>query len=69
MDTNKSVGELSALDAARRLGTDLNYLYGQLRTGRLEGRKVDGRWRVCGSSVEERARKRQRPLQTAEVGA
>jgi hypothetical protein len=53
------IEDLTALDAARRLGTDLNYLYSQLRTGRLEGRKVDGRWRVCGTAVEERVLKRQ----------
>jgi hypothetical protein len=54
--------EMSAVDAARFLGTDLNYLYGQLRSGRLEGHKVDGRWVVYSTAVEERAQKRKRRL-------
>lgn len=50
--------ELSALEAARQLQIDLNRLYVLLRLGRLAGRKVNGEWRVCARSVEERLRKR-----------
>ncbi len=50
--------ELSALEAARRLQIDLNRLYVLLRLGRVAGRKVNGEWRVCAHSVEERLRKR-----------
>jgi predicted site-specific integrase-resolvase len=45
--------ELSALDAARRLGIDLNRLYVLLRLGRIEGRKVEGEWRVPGHAIEQ----------------
>ena len=53
-------GELSAIAAARQLNIDINRLYALLRMGRLEGRKVDGEWRVCIRAVEERLQKRQR---------
>jgi hypothetical protein len=54
--------ELSALDAARRLGIELNRVYVLLRLGRLDGHKVDGEWRVCGQAVEERLQRRQRAV-------
>ncbi len=50
--------EFSAVGAARQLELDLNYLYVLLRVGRLEGRKVDGVWRVPRRAVEERLRRR-----------
>jgi hypothetical protein len=56
--------EVRAIDAARRLGIDLNRLYVLLRLGRLNGRKVNGEWRVCGRAVEERLRKRPYHFQT-----
>jgi len=55
-----SANDLSALDAARRLGIDLNRVYVLLRLGRLDGRKVDGEWRVDDQSVEEHLRRRHR---------
>ncbi len=58
MSESVSAGDLSAIDAARRLGIDLNRLYVLLRLGRLDGHKVNGEWRVCGRAVEERLRKR-----------
>lgn len=58
--TQEVLMELSALEAARRLGIELNRVYMLLRLGRLAGRKVDGEWRVCKRAVEERLRKRQR---------
>jgi hypothetical protein len=59
--------ELTAIDSARRLGIDLNRLYVLLRLGRLDGRKVNGEWRVRGDAVEERLRKRQYHSQAAAV--
>jgi excisionase family DNA binding protein len=46
--------EITAIEAARRLGVGLDYLYGLLWTGRLSGRKVGGRWRVTVTAIEER---------------
>jgi hypothetical protein len=61
-NTVHSDEELSALDAARRLGIELNRVYVLLRLGRLDGHKVDGEWRVCGRAVEERLQRRQRAV-------
>jgi len=55
---SESVSEMTALDAARTLGIDLNRLYVLLRMGRLEGRKVDGVWRVSHQAVQERLQSR-----------
>ena len=52
--------ETSALDAAKRLGIDLNRLYVLLRLGRIDGRKVNGEWRVPEKAVEERLGRCQR---------
>jgi excisionase family DNA binding protein len=49
--------ECSAVEAARRLGIGLDYLYSLLWTGKLEGRKVNQRWRVLEASVEKRLEK------------
>ena len=57
--------ELTAIDSARRLGIDLNRLYVLLRLGRLDGRKVNGEWRVRGDAVEDRLQKRQHHAQAA----
>ena len=46
--------DLSAVEAARRLGVGLDYLYSLLWTGKLVGRKVGRTWRVSESAVEER---------------
>jgi len=60
-------GELSAVGAARQLGLDLNYLYVLLRVGRMEGRKVDGVWRVSRRAVEaRRARQREQEQEPQE---
>jgi excisionase family DNA binding protein len=50
--------ELTAIEAARVLSVDLNYLYMQLRLGRIAGRKVADQWRIPESAVLAR-RKRQ----------
>jgi predicted site-specific integrase-resolvase len=57
----KSVDELSAVDAARRLNVDLNRLYSLLRLGRIAARKDErGEWRVSSTSVEDRLKMRER---------
>ena len=48
--------DLSAVEAARRLDIDLNRLYILLRLGRLAGHKVNGKWRVSISALEQRLR-------------
>jgi excisionase family DNA binding protein len=50
--------ELTAIEAARRLGVGLDYLYSLLWTGKLEGYKVGRNWRISAEKVEAR-RKRQ----------
>ena len=46
--------EISAVEAARRLGVGLDYLYSLLWTRKLEGRKVGRQWRVAADAVEAR---------------
>ncbi len=43
---------LSVQQAAQRLGTRYDYLYILLRSGRLAGEQIDGRWRIALSEVE-----------------
>ena len=50
--------ELSAIEAARRLGVGLDYLYSLLWTGKLLGRKVGKRWRIPAEAVEARLKQR-----------
>ncbi len=49
--------EVSAVEAARRLGVGLDYLYSLLWTRKLAGRKAGRHWRIPESAVVERARK------------
>jgi excisionase family DNA binding protein len=46
--------ELSAVEAARRLGVGLDYLYSLLWTGKLQGRKAGKKWRIPAEAVEAR---------------
>jgi len=46
--------ELSAIEAARRLGVGLDYLYSLLWTRKLQGRKVGKQWRIPAEAVEAR---------------
>lgn len=57
-DVPAEAAEMSALEAARRLEVDLNRLYILLRLGRVAARKVNGRWQVSSSAVEQRIRDR-----------
>jgi excisionase family DNA binding protein len=50
--------EVSAIEAARRLGVGLDYLYSLLWTGKLEGRKVGKQWRIPIEAVETRVKER-----------
>jgi excisionase family DNA binding protein len=52
-------GELTAMEACRRLNVSLDYVYRLLYAGRLAARKVDGTWRISAADVEERVRQRQ----------
>lgn len=54
--------EITAIEAARRLNVGLDYLYSLLWTGKLSGRKTNGRWTVSVQAVEERARARKEGL-------
>jgi excisionase family DNA binding protein len=58
-----STTELSPAETARVLGVTLDYVYKLLWSGRLPGRKVEGRWRVSPAAVESRFTKQ------AELGA
>lgn len=50
--------ELSAIEAARKLGLGLDYLYSLLWMGKLRGRKVARRWRIPVEAVEARLKQR-----------
>ena len=50
--------EVSAIEAARRLGLGLDYLYSLLWTGKLQGRKVGKQWRIPAEAVEARLKQR-----------
>jgi excisionase family DNA binding protein len=50
--------ELSAIEAARKLGVGLDYLYSLLWTGKLQARKVGKQWRVPAEAVEARMKQR-----------
>jgi excisionase family DNA binding protein len=50
--------ELSAVEAARRLGVGLDYLYSLLWTRKLQGRKVGKQWRIPADAVDARLKQR-----------
>ena len=45
---------MTANEAARELGVELNCLYNLVRTGRLAAQKQDSEWAVSAKAVEER---------------
>jgi excisionase family DNA binding protein len=49
---------LSAVEAARRLGIGLDYLYSLLWTGKLKAHKVGKRWRIPAEAVVARLKER-----------
>ena len=50
--------ELTAVEAARKLGVGLDYLYSLLWTGKLPGRKVGKRWLIPAEAVDAKLRLR-----------
>jgi excisionase family DNA binding protein len=54
----KNESELSAIEAARKLGVGLDYLYSLLWTGKLQGHKAGKRWCIPVEAVEARLRQR-----------
>lgn len=52
------VTRLTAVEAARRLGVGLDYLYSLLWTGKLEGQKIGKQWRIPRTAVEARLKQR-----------
>jgi excisionase family DNA binding protein len=50
--------EVTPIQAARTLKVGLDYLYSLLWTGKLQGRKVDRRWRIPAEAVEARLKHR-----------
>lgn len=51
--------KLSAVDAARRLGVGLDYLYSLLWSGKLPAKKTCGRWYIPAAAVEARLKARE----------
>jgi len=51
--------EHSAIEAARRLGIAMPYLYSLLWTGKLKGRKVGKQWRIPSEAIEQRLEQRE----------
>ena len=51
--------DLTVIDATRRLGISLDALYRLIYAGKLDARKVDGRWVVSGPSVEARLKRKE----------
>ncbi len=50
---------VGAVEAARRLGVGLDYLYALLWTRKLAARKVNGRWEIPVAAIEERLKARE----------
>jgi excisionase family DNA binding protein len=50
--------ELSVSEAARKLGISLDGVYRLLYSGKLQGVKTDGKWRIPRSAVEARLKRR-----------
>ena len=60
--------EISAREAAVRLGLRLDSLYALIWAGKLQAHKLDGRWRIPAAAVEERLRARETPGGTSAAG-
>ena len=48
--------EMTPIEAARKLGVGLNYIYNLLWAGKLAGRKVDDQWAVSLAGVQARVK-------------
>jgi excisionase family DNA binding protein len=51
--------EITPIEAARKLGVGLDYLYSLIWTGKLPGRKAGNRWRIPLTAVEDRLKERE----------
>ncbi len=49
---------LSPREAALRLGIGLDFVYRELWSGKLPGRKEEGRWVIPATAIEERLARR-----------
>lgn len=58
-------GELTVIEATRRLGITLDALYRLIYAGKLPARKEDGKWLIPTSSVEKRFVERNTKARTA----
>ena len=54
----KEMDEISPIEAARKLGNGLGYVYSLIWSGRLSARKVDGQWRISTDAVKARLKAR-----------
>jgi excisionase family DNA binding protein len=54
----KNKNEITPKEAARMLGVRLDHLYPLIWAGKLEARKVDGRWLIPQTAVQTLAEKR-----------
>jgi excisionase family DNA binding protein len=52
----QATNEISAREAAKRLGVGLSHLYQLLWTGKISAQKRDGAWRIPGDAIEARLR-------------
>ena len=50
--------EISVAETARTLGVTLHHVYSLLWGGQLEGRRINGQWRVSADAVEARRKER-----------
>jgi excisionase family DNA binding protein len=55
----KKAETMSIPEAARRLGFTLKYVYDLVQAGRLAAQKIEGKWRIAASDVEQLAEKRE----------
>ncbi len=51
--------ELTSIEAARRLGVGLQYVYSLLWTRKLAGRKVGQTWRISAEAVKKKLKERE----------
>jgi excisionase family DNA binding protein len=52
--------DFTAVEAARKLGISLDYIYRMLLTGKLQGQKLGKQWRVPAAAVEAALKQRGR---------
>lgn len=54
---------ISVVEASRRFGLSINYVYNLLRTGRVEATKTDGRWLIDPKALSGRCGKGARSVE------